>query len=60
MVEGMKIVDPISYRITKGDKCGDIGDYQKADLQKEWPRMLEWGTILLKIRSNHNRRMEAI
>ena len=56
----MKIVDPISYRITKGDKCGDIGDYQKAYLQKEWPRMLEWGTILLKIRSNHNRRMEAI
>jgi hypothetical protein len=59
-VEGMKIIDPMSYRITIGDKCRDICDYQKANLQKEWPHMLEWGTVLLKIRSNHNRRMEAI
>jgi hypothetical protein len=33
---------------------------KKADLQKEWPHMLEWGTVLLKIRSDHNRRMEEI
>jgi hypothetical protein len=26
-------------------------DYQKANLQKEWPHMLEWGTVLLKIKS---------
>jgi hypothetical protein len=59
-VEEMQIVDPVSYRITVGDKCRDICDYQKADLQEEWPYMLEWGTVLLKIRSDYNRRMEAI
>jgi hypothetical protein len=29
-VEGMQIVDPMSYRISVGDKCRDICDYQKS------------------------------
>ena len=40
----------MSYTITIGDKFGDICDYQKANLQKEWAHVLEWGTVLLKIK----------
>ena len=58
-VEGMKIVDLMSYRITIGDKCRDMR-LPKSRFTERVANMLEWGTVLLKIRSNHNRRMETI